>query len=76
MSLVFGTWTWRCAEPLSVARVQQVLDELPSRIFRAKGFLYLHDKPKKKMIFQMVGKRVSLVEGGNGRTKPRHRKLY
>lgn len=63
LSLVFGTWIWRCAEPLSIARVQQVLDELPSKIFRAKGFLYIRGKPEKKIIFQMVGKRVSLAEG-------------
>ena len=63
-SIVFGTWTWRCHAPLSVAKVQQVLNELPSKIFRAKGVLYVHDTPDKKVTFQMVGKHVTLSEGG------------
>lgn len=63
MSLVFGTWTWRCDAPLSLVKFQQILDELPSKIFRAKGILYIQSMPDKRMIFQMVGKRVTVTEG-------------
>ena len=71
LSLVYGTWTWRCDAPLSIAKVRQVLDELPRKIFRAKGFLYVHDTPGKKLVFQMVGKRVSLTESDVwGKEKP------
>jgi G3E family GTPase len=61
LSLVYGTWTWRCDAPLSIARLRQVLDEVPRKIFRAKGVLYLQAIPDKKIVFQMVGKRVTLT---------------
>jgi G3E family GTPase len=65
LSLVYATWTWHCDAPLSIARVRQILDELPRKIFRAKGVLYVQDAPDKKVVFQMVGKRVSLTETDN-----------
>jgi G3E family GTPase len=62
-SIVFGTWTWHCDAPLSVVKVQAVLNELPSKIFRAKGVLYVAENPAKKVTFQMVGRHVTLSEG-------------
>lgn len=62
-SLVYGTWTWRCDEPLAFTKVRQVLDELPATVFRAKGFLYLQEFPDRQVILQIVGRRASLTLG-------------
>jgi G3E family GTPase len=70
-SIVFGTWAWHCDAPLSIAKVQQVLNELPRKLFRAKGVLHVYDTPDKKVTFQMVGKHVTLSESGDwGDEKP------
>jgi G3E family GTPase len=60
-SLVFDTWHWMSAEPLSAKAVQNMINSLPTHIYRAKGFLYLLDSPYRAGVLQVVGKRANLT---------------
>lgn len=60
-SLVFDTWSWTSAEPLSAKAVQHMVDHLPLTIYRAKGFLNLLESPYRAGVLQVVGKRASLT---------------
>ena len=61
---VFDTWMWQTDKPSSFAGLQQVFDQLPRTVYRAKGVLYLADYPEQKVILQMVGKRAALSMAG------------
>jgi G3E family GTPase len=62
-STVFSTWHWRSAQPLSLAHLRRVVDDLPTSVYRAKGFLYLQDMPEQRALLQVVGQRVSITPG-------------
>lgn len=62
-TLVYSTWSWETDKPLSLNRLRDALDQLPNTIYRAKGVIYLEDAPENRVIFQMVGKRASLILG-------------
>lgn len=62
-SLVFSTWSWTDDEPVSISNMRAVLDELPLSVFRAKGILYTDEFPDRKVLMQLVGKRVTIREG-------------
>lgn len=60
---VFDTWHWTCAEALDLGAFQRLLDDLPTSIFRLKGFVYCREFPEHALIVQMAGKRASLTQG-------------
>ena len=62
-TLVFNTWCYTTDVPLSRGVVRDALMALPATIYRAKGFVYLHDTPMRKAIVHVVGKRVRLIMG-------------
>ncbi|MEM7134756.1 MAG: GTP-binding protein [Chloroflexota bacterium] len=62
-TILFSTWHYSDAEPLLFKSVRQAIDRLPLGIFRAKGFVHLHDFPERRGLLQMVGSRVSLTKG-------------
>ncbi|HQZ99766.1 MAG TPA: GTP-binding protein [Thermoflexales bacterium] len=62
-SLVFSTASYTCDEPLNYAAARKVIDALPAEIYRAKGVLFTQTQPGKRMVLQMVGKRVQLLMG-------------
>lgn len=62
-SLVFSTASYTCDEPLVYAAARKVIDALPAEVYRAKGVLYAQSRPDRRMILQMVGKRVQLQFG-------------
>ncbi|MCV9966886.1 GTP-binding protein [Pararhizobium sp. BT-229] len=66
---VFGTWSYETAEPLSLEAVGEVARKLPASIYRCKGFLHTVEEPSRRIILQVVGKRVDIVVGDewNGR---------
>lgn len=47
--------------PLQRQAFENFLTEMPESILRAKGIIYLADQPEKRMIFQQVGRRWSLI---------------
>jgi len=62
-SLIFTTWHWTSDEPLAMSRLRQVIEDLPTSIYRAKGVIYLQETPDQRAILQVVGRRVSLTMG-------------
>ncbi len=62
-SLVYNTWLYRSYEPFTLKTLRDVTKNLPSTIYRAKGFVYLSDAPGRRGILQMTGRRVRLALG-------------
>lgn len=60
---VFETWSWRCEEPLAFQAVYEALRTLPAEIYRAKGILALAEVPERRVVAQVVGRRVTLARG-------------
>ena len=59
----YATWSWTHAEPLAFEAVYEAFKTLPLSVFRAKGILSLREVPDKRVVAQMVGKRVTLARG-------------
>lgn len=62
-TILFSTWHYSDPEPLVFKNVRRALDKLPLGIFRAKGFVHLHDFPERRGLLQMVGSRARLTIG-------------
>lgn len=60
----FTTILLQAGEPLSLTAVQQMLVNMPSTIFRAKGFLYTAELSQEMLVLQMAGKRISVTSSG------------
>ncbi len=57
------TWSWERPEPLALEPLYQLLQRLPTEVFRVKGILNLAEIPKRRVVLQVVGKRVQLSKG-------------
>ena len=44
--------------------MQQVLSHLPNTVFRAKGFVYAAEKPHRRLVLQLVGRRATVLVTG------------
>lgn len=67
----FSSYSWTAVQPLAFQTVYHAFKTLPLSIFRAKGILQLREVDDKRVILQMVGKRVTLTKGESwGETKP------
>ncbi len=62
-TLVFNTWSYTTDKPLSHQAVRHAVRTLPATIYRAKGFVYLHEIPSRKGIVHVVGQRARLIIG-------------
>ena len=62
-SETFSSFTWMDDRALAFQTIYQVFKTLPLSVFRAKGILHLQDVDDKRVILQMVGKRVTLSKG-------------
>ncbi|QPC83569.1 GTP-binding protein [Phototrophicus methaneseepsis] len=69
---IFETWSWRSDQPLSLKSLQRAIESLPTSIYRAKGFVYLADRPDERALLQVVGQRSNLTFTGEtwGATQP------
>lgn len=56
----FETMSWTATAPLSLPRFQRAVDELSSCLLRAKGFVTFDHLPEQPVVFQLVGRRVTL----------------
>jgi len=56
----FETWTYECNRPLVLDRLRTLLDEMPSGLIRAKGFVLGKDDSAIVHVLQMVGRRWTL----------------
>lgn len=73
---VLDTWIYNSREPFQLEALRMVLTRLPETIYRVKGFIYLVNKPKTKFILHVVGKRITVFEGGNWADIPRTRLVF
>jgi G3E family GTPase len=66
----FSTWAWTAHEALSYDRVRRALSQLPTSVFRAKGFLHLREASEERVVVHVVGRRVDMRPPGawNGTT--------
>ena len=66
---VFRTWSYETSEPLSLEALRETARKLPASVYRCKGVVHAAEEPGRRVILQVVGKRVDIaVEGGwNGR---------
>lgn len=61
---VFDTWSYESDSPLQLGLLQQVLSHLPKTIYRAKGFIYAAEKPHRRLVLQLVGRRATIAVNG------------
>jgi G3E family GTPase len=62
-ALAFDTWTYASDTPMAFGLLQQVLTHLPETVFRAKGFVQAVEKPQRRLVFQLVGRRATVSAG-------------
>ena len=62
-ALAFDTWTYASDTPMAFGLLQQVLTHLPETVFRAKGFVQAVEKPHRRLVFQLVGRRATVSAG-------------
>ena len=71
---VFRTWSYETEEPLSLEALRETARRLPASVYRCKGVVHTAEEPGRRVILQVVGKRVDIAVGDewNGR-EPRTR---
>ncbi len=71
---VFRTWSYEADEPLSLEALRETARRLPASVYRCKGVVHTAEEPGRRVILQVVGKRVDIAVGDewNGR-QPRTR---
>lgn len=74
-SAVFSTWNWTSDAPVSLNAIRKVSRELPTSIYRAKGFLYLADAPDRKAVLHVVGTRVKITLEDEWGAQPRRNQI-
>jgi G3E family GTPase len=76
-TLAFETWTFASDTPMELGVLQQVLTHLPEAVFRAKGFIHAIEKPQRRLVFQLVGRRATVtVSGPWGDETPQTRLVF
>jgi G3E family GTPase len=56
----FSTWSFQTDRPLSLEALRAAASKLPASIYRAKGVVYSSDAPERRVVLQVVGKRVDI----------------
>jgi G3E family GTPase len=70
-SEVFKTWSYETDEPIDLEVLKESMRRLPGAIYRAKGIIYSKDFPYKRVILQVVGRRVDIsLENDWGNRRP------
>jgi G3E family GTPase len=62
---LFRSWQVCEAAALTQAGFQALLGQLPPETVRGKGYVHLADYPATRFLFQMVGKRASVIPSGD-----------
>ena len=73
-SQIFTTWSYETEEPLFLEALREIARRLPASVYRCKGVVHTAEEPGRRVILQVVGKRVDIAVGDewNGR-EPRTR---
>jgi G3E family GTPase len=76
-TLVYSTWSWTSAQPVSLEAFRAFVNKIPKTIYRAKGVIYLQDIPEHMAVFHLVGKRAGLTLAGEwGEARPRSQIVF
>ena len=59
-SKVFSTWSYETNQPLALEALRETMRKLPGTVYRAKGVIYAADEPKRRVVLQVVGRRVDI----------------
>lgn len=59
-SKVFRTWSYETDQPLSLEALRRTMRKLPGTVYRAKGVIYATDAPQRRVVLQVVGRRVDI----------------
>lgn len=59
----FDSYTYVSSKPLGLRNLHSMLRDMPKTIFRAKGIIYLSEKPDYPVILQSTGSRATLTVG-------------
>jgi G3E family GTPase len=71
-SKVFSTWSYETDHPLGLEALRETMRRLPGSIYRAKGVVYVADSPRRRVVLQVVGRRVDIsLEEEWGHRTPR-----
>jgi G3E family GTPase len=62
---LFRSWQLQENTPFTQAGFQALLSALPPQTVRGKGHVYLAEHPSSRFLFQLVGKRASVVPAGD-----------
>lgn len=54
----FSTWTYQTDKPLSLKILREIASKLPANIYRVKGVVYALEYPSRRVVLQVVGRRV------------------
>ena len=60
---VFDTWSYQTAEALSLEALREAARKLPASVYRCKGVVRTVEEPDRRVILQVVGKRVDIAVG-------------
>ena len=61
---LFETWSYESDIPLQLGLLQHLLSHLPKTLYRAKGFVYAAEKPHRRLVLQLVGRRATIAVNG------------
>lgn len=67
----FATFTYRTTAMLALEALRATCTELPSWVFRAKGFVHLDARPEHRTVLQIVGRRARIDLGEPWGDRPR-----
>ncbi len=62
-SQVFRTWSYETKAPLSLEALRETARKLPASIYRCKGVVHAAEEPGRRVMLQVVGKRVDIAIG-------------
>ncbi len=60
---VFRTWSYETTEPLSLEALREAARTLPASVYRCKGIVHVAEEPGRRIVLQVVGKRVDIAVG-------------
>ncbi len=60
-SQAFSTWSYETDRPLSLTALREMARKLPGGIFRCKGIVYAADVAQRRIVLQVVGRRVDVA---------------
>jgi G3E family GTPase len=60
-SKVFSTWSFETDQPLALEALRETMRKLPGTVYRAKGIVYTTDAPQRRVVLQVVGRRVDIA---------------